>query len=53
MPSMSPEATATGEMISIVIKKRELPNKDSMKAITMIIGIENIIWNDSKVMITT
>ena len=35
---MSPEATATREMVSQWTKKRELTNKDQMKGVTMLIG---------------
>ena len=38
MPSMSPEATAASEMIGLAIKKRELANKERMKAVAMLIG---------------
>ena len=35
---MSPEAMATSHMIGLVIKKRELTNKERTKAVAMLIG---------------
>ena len=38
MPSMSPYATATGEMVSQGTRKREI-DKDWMKAVVMLLGM--------------
>ena len=38
MLSMSPEAVAASEMIGQGTKKRELMNKERMKAVAMLIG---------------
>ena len=43
MPSMSPEAMATSELVGqwIKKKKKELTDKDQMKAIALLIGQVN------------
>ena len=38
MPSMSPEAMATSEMIGLAKMKRELMNRERMKAVALLIG---------------